>query len=149
MRARIKLSEGACNKPGTAVRSEVGREALVTGVLLEDGNRQVRATEVLVEEMLLIAERQLATRARIEAEAAETVSATKGFLAAVALEARAHWVEVPAGIVAAAHGAAVHAAHPAWEDPVAVAVVAGAEAGGGEKESGEVHEITTTWCARL
>jgi hypothetical protein len=86
---------------------------------------------VLVGETLLIAARELATRARIAAEA-ETVSATKVFPAVAALEDRAHWVAVRAGTAAAAHEAVVHAAHPAWEDPAAVAVAAGAAAGGGE-----------------
>jgi hypothetical protein len=140
-RARTKLSEGVCNKPRTAVRSETGKEALVTAAHREVGNRQVRATEVLVGETPRAVVEELALRVRIVAEA-ETVSATKVFLKVAALEAPAHWVEVPAGTVAAAHGAAVHAAHPAWE--VAVAVAAGAVAGGGEKESGELHEITTT-----
>jgi hypothetical protein len=73
-----------------------------------------------------------AARVPIVAEVV-TVSATAAFRAGEALEAPARWVEVPAGTAAAAHGAAVHGAHQAWEDPAAAAVGAGAEAGGASK----------------
>lgn len=59
------------------------------------------------------------------------MSATAVFPVAAALEVPAHSVVAPVDTAAAAHGAAAHAAHPAWEDPAAAAGVA-VVGGGGE-----------------
>ena len=108
-----------------------GKEGIEMEVLREGANRQGSATEVRVGETPRIAVEELATRVRIVVEA-ETESATAAFPVGAVLGAPAHWVAVPAGTAAAAHGAAVHAARPAWALPAEA--VGAAEAVGGVDE---------------
>jgi hypothetical protein len=130
-RARIKVSEEACNKPGTAVRSDLGREVLVTVVLPGVAHNRVRVIAALAGEMPATEVRERATAVQIVAEA-ETVSATAASPMAAALEVPAHSAEVLAVTAVAAHGAAARAAHPAWVHPAAVRGVAAVVGGGGE-----------------
>ena len=106
---------------------------LATEVLIGAGNRRAAVVTALpvVGEIRRIAEEELATRVRIVEEV--TVSVTAAFPVGVALEAPAHWVAVPVGTAAAVHEPAVRAAHPAWEDPAAAAVVAGVVVAGGDE----------------
>jgi hypothetical protein len=70
-----------------------------------------------------------ATRVRIAVEVAETALATAAFPVAEGLAAPAHSVGA-AGTAVAAHGAAVHAAHPAWAVPAVAPEAVAAGAGG-------------------
>jgi hypothetical protein len=60
-RARIKVSEEACNKPGTAVRSDLGKEVLVTVVLRGVAHNRVRVIAALAAEMPATEVREPAT----------------------------------------------------------------------------------------
>ena len=62
-----------------------------------------------------------------EAEVRETVSGTAAFPVAEDPAVPVDWAAAPEGTAAVAHGAAVHAAHPAWEAPVAAAAGGGGE----------------------
>lgn len=119
-RVRIKLSvaAGSSQVPATAVPEEVSKQALATEAHREDGNRQGLATGVLAAAVAQVAEPD-----RTAAEAV-TVLAIGAFPAAAEdLAVPAHSVaEAP---VVAKHGAAVHVAHPAWEDRVVVAADVG------------------------
>ena len=79
------------------------------------GSRQALATAVLAAETSVTLARELAILVRIEA--AETASAIGAFLVAVAPVTPAPLL-AEVGLMEAAHEAAVHVAHPAWEVPV-------------------------------
>ena len=118
--AVIPWPTGRTGRARTRVSGGVGsRQALATAMLRADANKQALVTAGRAGETEVTVARELAIRVRIAVEAG-TVSATAAFLVAVVHAAPAHLAAVPE----AAHGAAVHAAHPAWAVP-------GAAAGGG------------------
>ena len=72
--------------------------------------------------------REAAIPARIVVEEeAETVSGTAPFPVVEDPAAPVDWAAAPEGTAAVAHGAAVRAAHPAWEAPVVAAAGGGGE----------------------
>jgi len=111
------------NRPGPAA-----------GVRLEPDSRDRPAIEVLVGETPSIVAREAAILVRIVAEAegerereAETVSGTAAFPVAEDPAAPVDSAAAPEGTAAVTHGAAVPAAHRAWEAPVEEAAGGGGE----------------------
>lgn len=120
--ARTSRNEAASNRlaSATGVRREAdSRDRPAIGALVGETPATVAREAQPAIPVLIVAQ--------VEAEEAETVWGTAPFPVVEDLAAPVDWAAAPEGTAAVAHGAAVRAAHQAWEAP--------AEAAGGGGES--------------